>query len=444
MRFTDWVYWQKTFEWGATARLSPEQELVKLALTSFVKKWFYESEADKISRIQDASRNVDDEFALKLAAWARDNGLRTVNQMILIEKIKSPLFQKAFQHLVKRPDELLDLVWYYAMINNQHLEKIILANKLKKAIKTRLELFSDYQLAKYRWKGSKINLYDLVNMVHAHSESIGKLMKWTLETANTWESKLSSNGNTKESWNELLDSKSLWALAFVRNLRNMLDAWIPQDKLGEYAKEMDFKKVYPFQVIQALWIACASWLSYNSTLFHIMEQKIKESMWQFTTLLTGRVAIGIDTSWSMYTNMSGGALQYIDMACYYGAYLAELCDWDLYFWSDKCRKIDYKNKNITSLSSEWYSHGTYLSSFINEAKWYDTLFVITDEQVHDRNLSQTDATNKIIRNIQDHSHSVAELYWWTYITWLDDRLLWLVWDLRNIDELVDTIKSIEI
>lgn len=442
MRFTDWVYWTKTLEWWATATLTPEQELVKLALTSFVTKWFYESENDKIKRIQDASRNVSDEFALSLAIWARENWLRTVNQIILMEHLKSPLFEKAFDLLVKRPDEMLDMVWYYAMINDQHLERLKLSNKLKRAIKNKLEKFDEYQIAKYKSRWTKINLYDLVNISHAYSKVIDSLMKGKLETATTRESKLSMNGNNKESWDLLLSQQAILPLAFIRNIRNMMDSWVSLDNMTEYAKWLNFDKVFPYQVIQALWIACSCWLNESHSLFSILEEKIKQSMQKFKALLKGRVAIGIDTSWSMYVTMSNSKLQYIDMACYYGAYIAEMCDWDMYLRSDSCKKVEYKDQKITDIANLWYRCWTHLRSFIDNAKNYDTLFVITDEQVHDRNLSPSNATNKIIRNIQDYSNSIAELYWWTYITWLDDRLLMLSHDLKNIDAIIEKIKSI--
>lgn len=78
------------------------------------------------------------------------------------------------------------------MINGQHLEDLTLANKLKKAIKEKLESFNEYQLGKYKGKGnSKINLYDLVNLTHPKSEAIDKLHNDTLETPETWETKIS-------------------------------------------------------------------------------------------------------------------------------------------------------------------------------------------------------------------------------------------------------------
>ena len=144
-------------------------------------------------------------------------------------------------------------------------------------------------------------------------------------------------------------------------------------------------------------------------------------MKNFQKLLKGRVAIGVDTSASMYNSMGNSALQYADLACYYGAYLAEICDGDLFFWSDNCKKIDYQNVDITDLKRQGFRWGTNLSSFLNMAHGYDTLFVITDEQIRG-NISNPTG-NKIIWNIQDYQHSITTLYGWDYITGLDDRML---------------------
>ena len=89
-------------------------------------------------------------------------------------------------------------------------------------------------------------------MTHAFSEPIDKLMKGTIDSADTWEKEISENGNNKESWKRLISEKKLGALALVRNFRNMLQAGITQSELAEAVRNADFSKVFPFQAIQAL------------------------------------------------------------------------------------------------------------------------------------------------------------------------------------------------
>ena len=60
--------------------------------------------------------------------------------------------EKYFVKTVKRPDEIIDMMGYYALVNSQDPKKLKVANKLKRAIKERLEKFDDYTLGKYKGK----------------------------------------------------------------------------------------------------------------------------------------------------------------------------------------------------------------------------------------------------------------------------------------------------
>lgn len=446
MRFTNQTHWPTTHEWGIRSNLLPELELIKMSLCSFVSNAYYESQEDFIKRFREVVEKTDDSFSLKLAVWARENWLRTINQMILVEKLRSQLFNRAFNKLVQRPDELLDIVGYYAMINWQNLEDLKLANKFKKAIKEKLESFNEYKLAKYKWKKGKVNLYDLVNLTHPKSGAIDKLAKGELWSAETREKNVSEKGNNRKVRMSQLQEKNLWNLAFVRNIRNMLKAWIKEQELLEYAKELKFHNVFPFQLINALSIAVTNWLQQWWWLFLLLESKIKESLQKFTWMFEWKTAIWIDVSWSMFCSLSDKSSIYlIDMALYYWMYLSEICNADVYLWSNDCIKVDkdttIKTVRKTAYAIRWW---TYLWSFTNMVSWkYDNYFVITDEQVHDSSIRDTWWT-KIIWNIWNYRWTITKIYWWDYITWLDDRLLWLVKDLNNIENIKKEILAIEV
>ena len=55
------------------------------------------------------------------------------------------------------------------------------------------------------------------------TELTDKVYNDTLEIPYTWETELSSKGNTKEVWDELVNSGKLPIMATIRNLRNILD-----------------------------------------------------------------------------------------------------------------------------------------------------------------------------------------------------------------------------
>lgn len=447
MRFTQ-QHLQSTKEvvnhqWGVSYTLTPEQELLKLALTSFLDKSFYESMNEKVERLRWYCKQVDVDFLIKLATRARDKWLRTVNQVMLIESLKHKNFEWYFHKLVKRPDEIIDMLGYYAMINWQHPKMLKVANKLKRAIKNKLESFSEYQLGKYKGKQGIVNLYDLVNMSHAYTPAIDKLMKWTLEAPDTREVELSKNWNSYESWKRLLNEKKLWALAFIRNLRNIIQCGIDHNTIESYLQELDFSMVFPFQTIQAVDMCVRDcWLNEKSDLFKALEKKVYQSFEKFATLFEWKVAVGVDISWSMGYNINTkSSLKRDKMAWYYGVCLQHF--WaDLYAWGTDC----YDASCWTVDMFRW-REGTNINSLLNwvHGKWYDTLFVITDEQSSIR-MWNSDVKNIIVWNIADYQHWILPSFdkWYTYITGFNDAQFEIVNDIRDIKWLVSKINSLDI
>lgn len=239
---------------------------------------------------------------------------------------------------LRRPDELMDIVGYYAISSGQSLNQIVLTNPLRLALKARLEKFSEYQLAKYKGTGD-FNLYDLVNITHPKSEAITKLMNGTLKPADTWEVELSKNGNTKESWTRLLAEEKLGALATIRNLRNMLNVGVDPTK---YLKTINWKDVFPFQAIQALDVLANEGIS-NGSIYDVIMENVKTSFKNIAECYEGKIAIGVDLSGSMYgTQVSNlSVLDRAKMAIYYGELLREITGADLYFWGSEC--IPYRD-----------------------------------------------------------------------------------------------------
>lgn len=424
--------------------LEPEQELVKLALTSFMDKSFYETMSDKLTRLREYCQKVPSSFLLKLSVWARNKGLRTVNQCMLMEGMKDKDFIQAFQSLVQRPDEILDMIGYYVLVNWQHPDRIKMANKLKKAIKIKLQSFSEYQLAKYKGKWDVINLYDLVNITHAFSPAIDKLMKGELQPADTREAEVSANWNTIESRTRLLDENKLGALAFIRNLRNMIQVGIGHNKLENYLETIDFTKLFPFQTIQSVDVCVREvWLSTKSPLYKALEKKIYQSFTNFAKLFKGKVAVWVDISRSMHTSINNKSqLQRQTMAWYYGQWLQD--HWaDIYAWWNKC----YDATNFTIDDFMRFNEWTDINCLLRMVAWkgYDTLFVITDEQSSIK-IENCKIPNIIIWNIADYSNSLIPTFdkWYTYITWFNDAQFELIDDLRSISWLVNSINALEI
>ncbi len=134
-----------------------------------------------------------------------------------------------------------------------------LPNALKRGVADALSGFDDYALAKYRTEGRRLKMVDLVNLVHATSPSIDRLMQGTLRPPDTWEVKLTQVGGDAarkaDEWARLVNEQLLGYFALLRNLRN-LERWAPQVLPAAYAQLTDpdaiaRSKVLPFRFITA-------------------------------------------------------------------------------------------------------------------------------------------------------------------------------------------------
>lgn len=456
MRFTSQTT-VKAKNGGVAYAISAKQELIKMCLTSFLSADYYETDKVKLARLQELAKKVDPEFCLRLAIFSRAYGLRSVNHVLFVEAIKWMSWKKGIRstllnvliQMVRRPDELLDIVGYYAHRNGMNMNSIILPNALKTAVSKRLSQFTDYQIAKYKWKGDAINLYDLVNMTHAKSDTITKLMEGKLEPADTWEAVLSQNGNTQESWDKLIDGKKLGALATIRNLRNMVQAGVDSTKIAEYLDQIKWSDVFPFQAIQALDMVYQIH-GLDDEISKVVMKHVKECFKFIAEKYPGKVAIGVDISGSMFGS-SVSKLSSFDraqMAIAYGTILKELTWGDLFFWSDRCYKIvpkaeiDFKEVRNEAFKMRW---GTHVSCFTDaiHADGYDYVLILTDEGIDD-SLKQVAKKQTIVWGLHDMENTIASGNGVTYFTGYND-IMWKVGgDMFRLGEIEKEIRTIEI
>jgi len=439
----------QTYEGGTSFVLSDKQELIKLALTSFIQNDFYSKYSDKIDAIQRYCSKINYEWLFKLSAFSRNYWLRTINHIIFVEAVKQlsgkswsrKIVCDAIDNIVHRPDELMDILWYYAFSNWQHLDDLKISNLLKYWLKYRLSKFDEYSIAKYKWSWN-INIYDLVNLLHPKSEVINKLMKWELKPADTWEVAISEQWNNKESWERLMSEWKLWALATIRNLRNMMKVWIEPI---EHLDKLNWRKVFPFQALQALDVLEQEWLS-SGKIYDVVMKNIKKSFLNITDHYKWKIAIWIDTSWSMYWTLVSklSKLDRVTMAIYYWVLLAETFEnADLYQWSNECKLMN-KNNSIQNIKNTWLQWWTQISSFTKmiKWKWYDYAIVITDEQIADKCINVCNKQT-IIWWLHDYANTISnKKKWIVYFTWYND-IMWKIWaslsELWKIEEYISVI-----
>ena len=225
---------------GEAYAQSAELELVSILLTSFVQDQFYKNAGDTMNRLTTLLAKVDPKFAAKAAIYARNEfGMRSITHVLAVEVAQhisgKEWGKKFFQEIVRRPDDMTEIVAYYFGKNKGKA----LPNSLKKGFAKAFDKFDGYQIAKYKGEGKDVSLVDVVNLVHPkatekNTKALDELINGSLKSTDTWEAKLTQAGQKAENeedklslkadaWKELIETKKIGYFALLRNLRNILE-----------------------------------------------------------------------------------------------------------------------------------------------------------------------------------------------------------------------------
>jgi hypothetical protein len=186
----------------------------------------------------DEALDYDLEGTLQIAVALRnEDNIRTTPQVILVRAANHPkgkgpkatakgsfaapnVILKYACEIVTRADEpSVGLAYQLQAYGRKKIP-----NVLKKAWKSALERFDEYQLAKNRMENRIVKTLDVVRLVWPQGDAVKKLRDGTLKNTETWESIISSKGSTKESWSEALEV--MGHMALLRNLRNLISKGI--------------------------------------------------------------------------------------------------------------------------------------------------------------------------------------------------------------------------
>lgn len=180
----------------------------------------------------------------------KEDNIRTTPQVILVraanhESVRgSSLIRQFAQDIMLRADEPAVQLAYQL----QAFGRKSIPNALKKAWKVFLEKQPELQLAKYRMENRKVKTVDVVNLAHAKSDEINKLMRGELKlsTQDTWEALISKNGSNSQTWTQAVDL--MGHMALLRNLRNfkkndvdMAPVWEKLVATAEKGKQLPFR-----------------------------------------------------------------------------------------------------------------------------------------------------------------------------------------------------------
>jgi len=359
----------RTAEGGIAARISPLQELIRLSMACMLwEDGFYIDGQTVANRITTLVHSVTLAQASGVAIEARNKmKLRHVPLLICRAMASHPKrtgkdasFKGAvgdgnhtswisltLAEVIQRPDELTEFLAIYWKDG-----KCPLSKQVKLGLAKAFSKFNEYQLAKYN-RAKDITLKDVLFLCHSKPQDVpasaekwdkvaratygatldssevrpngftegellyGKLIYDQLETPDTWEVELSQSKDKKSSWLRLISENKLGDLAFLRNLRNMLEAGIIPAAIAESGDTRKWGRVLPFRFIAA------------ARMVPVLEPMLER--WMLSCLanaekLPGITRLYVDVSRSMQEKLSSKSdLTRLDAAKALAILLREIC-----------------------------------------------------------------------------------------------------------------------
>ena len=385
----------------------------------------------------------------EIAIEAREQSkLRHLPLLIVREMARHPALTKSprvvsetLARVIQRPDELTEFLAIYWKDG-----KCPLSKQVKLGLAQAFTKFNEYSLAKYNRKGKDVSLKDVLFLCHSKPADVpadaqkwnkasrqtlikqdeysiakisqahrpdgftngellyGKLIYDQLQTPDTWEVELSAGKDKKETFTRLMAENKLGDLAFLRNLRNMVEAGVPVQDIWHYGEQRKWGRVLPFRFIAAARVVP----HFEPHLERWMLSCLKEQ-----PKLQGTTGLLIDVSGSMFgARISAKSdLDRFDAAAALAILGRELCK-NARIFSFSERLVEVPPRSGFALRDALHGSqrhgGTHLGQALqamSQTDKYNRIIVLTDEQSRDT-IPQIDG-NVYIINVASNQNGVA-------------------------------------
>jgi len=377
-----------THEGAPALRVNPELQLRRSVLSCLLwESEFYEDGVSIAERIANIVPRVKADKVAAIAVEARSKyhlrhtPLWIVREMARVDSHKG-LVADTLEKVIKRADELTEFVALYWKDGRQPLSA-----QVKKGLAAAFQKFDEYALAKYDRPG-QVKLRDVLFLTHPTPKDGEQAAVWKrlvdgkMKTPDTWETALSGGESKRETFERLMNEKKLGGLAFLRNLRNMLQAGVDEEKIKAYFQDSKrFRRVLPFRFIAAARYAVQ------------LEPEIEKAMLTALTdheKLPGKTLLLVDVSGSMGAALSDRSeMSRADTAAALAVLAREICE-EVRIFSFSNQLVEIPPRRGFALRDAIFNsqqhQGTYLGAAVKKLDEleYDRLVVFTDEQSHDR------------------------------------------------------------
>lgn len=414
------------YEGAKAYKLTPEMELYSAVVTAGLSDNFYDKNDTRLARIQELMLKNNPEYVAKLAVYARNEMyMRSVPMVLAVELAKAnsgnAIVSKTVNGVVKRADEITELLAYYQLANNRNGVKKLnkLSKQIQKGLSASFNRFDEYQFAKYN-HATEVKLRDALFIVHpkakdeSQQEIFNKIATNELAVPYTWETELSALGQVKYEnekakvdavkvkWEELIDSGKIGYMALMRNLRNILDANV---SVVHVKKVCDFlsnenavadSKQLPFRFLAAYREIKILKSEYVTMILNALEDAVVASaknLKRFDELT--RVLIACDVSGSMQKVVSAKSkVMLFDIGLMLGMLLHSKCKRVVTgMFGDKWKVINMPNHGVLSNVDEYYKREgevgyatngyKVIDDLINRGVIMDKIMLFTDCQLWD-------------------------------------------------------------
>ena len=391
----------ESYEGGAVYEKSLEEEWVNFIFSSLMQDGFYESADEQMERYTDLTKRMIEKygpvFAAKAACYSRNElGLRSISEYTaaILNDYKFDIKREFYKNYFRRPDGVAEV---FAAIQSLGSKR---SHALVRGAGDYLSSLGEYQISKYKMAGKEYNLFDLINITHAHSAAIDAYKNSTLGAADTWENRISNAGSKEkrdENWREMVEGRKLGYLALIRNLNNIIEAapsvkWISEYVCPQLTNETAIKKslVFPYQIYTAYKFLYQPPMCVMAALdeaFRISVGNMPE--------LEGTTAILLDVSGSMESHISDKSHVSIKEAGAVYAAAILYANPDSYFIKfgnhAKAMPVSFKSNMFDLIESMQNNSGCGFGTDIAPAmevlsksgKKFDRIFLISDMQVMD-------------------------------------------------------------
>ncbi len=382
-------------------KLEDKEKLASMVLTTMFgeEKFYGDNTSELVSLAVDLIQRGEGQFVANLAVFARNEmGLRSVSHALcalLAGNEKGKEFVKfAVLGVCKRADDILEILSCYI-----HLYGKPIANSLKKALAKAMNNFDEYSFGKYNGGKKEVKFIDVLRLTHAKAKNeeqnkiFNAIINDTLKTPYTWETQLSEKGNTKEVWEELIDSGKLGMMALVRNLNNILNSKAGNvDKvLATFENEEAIKKskILPFRFYSAF-LNVEKNPNCSSKVLDALENGIEASV-KNIPILKGKTCIAIDVSGSMSWPISSNSqVRCSDIATLLGAMASRICEDSIVMTFDtNIQRHDFSSKNgiiANAKSIPFTGGGTAIGlpivELLDDKIFVDRIIILSDSEVN--------------------------------------------------------------